>query len=92
MTATTFLGFLLAIPTLYFIYKNCPISILFNKNAWQEEIIGMKAGTYHANFPSSSFNSNSYSSISHSNTIRSPDIINDPSYRYLSSNIYNSDR
>ena len=70
LTATTFLGFLLAIPTLYFIYKNCPISILFNKNAWQEEVIGIKAGTYNANVHSSStFSSNNiyYTGIEHRN-------------------------
>ncbi|WP_341751202.1 hypothetical protein [Candidatus Tisiphia endosymbiont of Piscicola geometra] len=70
LTATTFLGFLLAIPTLYFIYKNCPISILFNKNAWQEEVIGMKAGRYNVNVHSSStFSSNNiyYTGIEHRN-------------------------
>ncbi|WP_375331188.1 hypothetical protein [Candidatus Tisiphia endosymbiont of Oplodontha viridula] len=58
------------IPTLYFICKNCPISILFNKNAWQQEIIGMKAGTYNANVHSAStFSSNNiyYTGIEHRN-------------------------
>jgi len=30
--------------TLYFIIKNCPISLLFNKNSWHESIIGMRPG------------------------------------------------
>ncbi|WP_375333260.1 MULTISPECIES: hypothetical protein [unclassified Candidatus Tisiphia] len=62
-------GTLLSVPTLYFIYKNCPISILFNKNAWQQEIIGMKAGTYNSNVHSSTFSSNNiyYTGIEHRN-------------------------
>ena len=38
----TFVGFPLLILTLYFIYKNCPISILFNKKAWSPEVLGVE--------------------------------------------------
>ncbi|MDR0329142.1 MAG: hypothetical protein LBH99_00450 [Rickettsia sp.] len=64
------IGTLLSVPTLYFIYKNCPISILFNKNAWQEEIIGMKAGAYNANYSTSTFSSNNiyYTGIEYRNS------------------------
>ncbi|WP_375331690.1 hypothetical protein [Candidatus Tisiphia endosymbiont of Temnostethus pusillus] len=59
----------LFVPTLYFIYKNCPISILFNKNAWQERIIGMRAGAYNANYSTSTFSSNNiyYTGIEYRN-------------------------
>jgi len=80
------------VPTLYFIYKNCPISILFNKNAWQEGVIGMRGSAYNTNCTSSGFRATHYNSVNHHKTIKSPDIINDPAYRYLSSNIYNSNR
>jgi hypothetical protein len=32
-------------PILYFILKNCPITILFNKNAWCEEVTGVRPMT-----------------------------------------------
>ncbi|RYE27587.1 MAG: hypothetical protein EOP45_00710 [Sphingobacteriaceae bacterium] len=31
----------LAVPVLYFIILNCPISILFNKNAWNKQVTGL---------------------------------------------------
>lgn len=34
MIVTRLTAILFLIPTLYFIYKNCPVSILFNKYAW----------------------------------------------------------
>ena len=34
ISSTILTSILFLIPTLYFIYKNCPISILFNKHAW----------------------------------------------------------
>ncbi|MCC8399353.1 MAG: hypothetical protein LN563_02080 [Rickettsia endosymbiont of Platyusa sonomae] len=70
LNLSSIIGIALVLPISYFIYKNCPISILFNKNAWQEEVIGIKAGTYNANVHSSStFSSNNiyYTGIEHRN-------------------------
>lgn len=41
LTITTFIAFLLFIPTMYFIYKNCPVSILFHKQAWCKAVTGI---------------------------------------------------
>lgn len=30
------------VPTLHFIYKNCPIAILFHKNAWNGQVTGLQ--------------------------------------------------
>ncbi len=40
-------GIFFLVPTLYFIYKNCPIAILFSRHAWRQEINGVKTNTYH---------------------------------------------
>ncbi|MDR0773926.1 MAG: hypothetical protein LBE72_01155, partial [Rickettsia sp.] len=70
LTISSIIGIALTLPILYCIYKNCPISILFNKNAWQEEIIGMKAGAYNANYSTSTFSSNNvyYTGIEYRNS------------------------
>ena len=71
------------IPTLYFIYKNCPISILFNKNAWCEEVTGIT--------PNAHSMYNGSSSIHKSNNINNPTPINcrhSPNYSWMVGNIY----
>ena len=68
------------IPTLYFIYKNCPISILFNKNAFKPF---SAAELVRINKISTSRSTTSFSP---------PDYICDIKYRFMSSNIHNHNR
>lgn len=49
LDAVFMLSFFILIPTLYFIYKNCPISILFNKHTWCSTIPGLENATIHTN-------------------------------------------
>jgi uncharacterized membrane protein YhaH (DUF805 family) len=42
VSTTILVSLFLLIPTLYFILKNCPITILFYKNAWCEEVTGVR--------------------------------------------------
>ena len=50
-----YIGTVFLCPILYFILKNCPVSILFNKHAWCEEVTGIiKNDTNQAFNPSSS--------------------------------------
>jgi hypothetical protein len=41
INVTMLISIFFLIPTLYFIYKNCPISILFYKTGWDKEITGI---------------------------------------------------
>lgn len=70
---------------LYFILKNCPITILFYKNAWCEEVTGMRQMTPEeaARFHSTGFKS--HGEISRSSI---PNYGSSPQYSYLSSNTY----
>ncbi|MEI7999521.1 MAG: hypothetical protein WCH62_08465, partial [Candidatus Omnitrophota bacterium] len=78
------IGFLLPLvlltPTLYFIIKNCPITILFNKNAWCEEVTGMRQMTPEER---ARFDSISSKRSDDSNKYRTS-----PAYRHLISNIH----
>jgi hypothetical protein len=72
----------LFLPTLYFIYKNCPISILFNKNAWTKEVMGIaKDQITYGNF-------NSFGSSGFHHSKRNNDLYHTPGYSSLSGNIY----
>lgn len=80
------------VPTLFFIYKNCPISILFNSNFWklrlsQEDLDLEAEGNYikRSNYHSSTLSSSS-------RRLSSSDYITNPSYGGLDSNIYNRHR
>jgi hypothetical protein len=75
---TILLSLFLLIPTLYFIIQNCPITILFYKNAWCKEVTGIKPMT-----PEEAARFNSCSKRSSSS-----DRIHDIRYRYLISNIH----
>lgn len=74
-------GVFLSVPilvlVLYFIIINCPISILFYKSAWSKSILG--------EYPKSNTSNSSFSSSTNSYTT-------DPSYKSLSSNIFNSNK
>ena len=69
---------LFLIPTLYFIYKNCPISILFYKTGRDKEITGI---TYITN-----------SVHRHAEHSLSYEMRFNPRYNYLGSNIYHHHR
>ena len=69
--------------TLYFIYKNCPISIIFNLNIFER--MSAKDALGQAKTISSM-----YSPISLSSS--PPDYICDIKYRFMSSNIHNHNR
>ncbi|WP_032139707.1 hypothetical protein [Rickettsia tamurae] len=71
---------LFAIPTLFFIFKNCPISILFNRKVW----------SVMANVKESANNFNHL----HSSTLNNTDIgwRNSTLYSYRPGNIYYRDR
>jgi hypothetical protein len=71
--------------TLYFIHKNCPIAILFNKHTWLSKIPNMPDRAYYV-APSHTF-INSSSSLK-SFTTQNPII--DSSYSGWSGNIHNS--
>jgi len=86
LSPTSIVAIAITLPVLYFIYLGCPISILFNKNAWRSDVTGFdfKANSrYHSSSGMSSLKSYSPSSSS-------TDYITSPSYSGLSSNIYNS--
>ena len=82
------IGFLvpliLLIPTLNFVIKNCPITILFNRNAWCKET-GIRSMT-----PEEAARFNSAGFKSHGEISRSsiPNYGSSPQYSYLSSNTY----
>lgn len=80
----------LFVPTMYFILKNCPISILFNKKALVPEVIGIEGGSYnhsHSGSNSKHFTppSGTYSNSSMSNP---RNLYSNPSYRSYSGNIF----
>ena len=69
--------------SLYFIYKNCPISILFNRKAWsceKADISNQNSKLFDDSFSSRASNRDSN------------DIIYNPAYSSLSSNIYHRHR
>ena len=82
---TILLSLFFLIPTLYFISKNCPITILFYKNAWCEEVTDIRQMTPEeaARFHSTGFKS--HGEISRSSI---PNYGSSPQYSYLSSNTY----
>jgi hypothetical protein len=69
------------IPTTYFIYLNCPITILFNPNSWDRKII-----RYNPSEQSVIYTPNTFSVIKYK---RPDNFILDPKYSGLSSNISN---
>ena len=84
-TNSLFVAFSLSISvfsglSLYFIFKNCPISILFNKNAFKPF---SAAELVRINKISTSRSTTSFSP---------PDYICDIKYRFMSSNIHNHNR
>lgn len=81
-TFSIFFGVIVA----YFIYKNCPIAILFNKNAWQKEITGIKLSN--RTLPNHIMSHNSI--FSDNKSLASKNICTDSSYKGMSCNIYNS--
>lgn len=60
-----FVGIIFILPTLYFIYKNCPISIIFYSKAWNLTVLGWE--------PSTITNTDPHFSSSNSSTISSYD-------------------
>lgn len=84
------IGFLvpliLLIPTLYFVIKNCPITILFNRNAWCEEVTGIRQMTPEEIAASKS---RATSTDLFSRPPTAPNYITDPKYCGMSSNIFN---
>ena len=69
--------------SLYFIFKNCPISILFNYKFWNfEPRLGIRVSS----------SSNHFRNHSSSSSRSSSDYITNPSYGGLDSNIYNKYR
>ena len=85
VSTTILISLFLLTPTLYFILKNCPITILFYKNAWCEEVTGIRQMTPEeaARFHSTGFKS--HGEISRSSI---PNYGSSPQYSYLSSNTY----
>ena len=67
-------------PTLYFIYRNCPISILFNRKAWRSEVPGVERGYVNGRKP-----------YEHTTPL-STQMAHHYKYRYLSGNYYNRNR
>jgi len=84
LVITNFLGFILLVPTICFMYKNCPVSILFNKKFLEKIDTQIKSNNNTSFSHKTSCNSlSSYKSISYGN------ICTDSSYRGMSCNIYN---
>ena len=67
--------------SLYFIYKNCPISILFNRKAWSCEKVNNSD-------QNSKLFDDSYEHRCQTNSHYSHDRVYSPSYRHLPQNIY----
>ncbi|RYE05652.1 MAG: hypothetical protein EOP33_00010 [Rickettsiaceae bacterium] len=81
--ATTYTAIGLAVPVLYFIILNCPISILFNKNVWNKRVTGLDPNTTYQH---------SFSPQLHKH--KEPMLIprsqyTDPKYSYLDGNTFN---
>ena len=76
-------------PILYFILKNCPITILFYKNAWCKEVTGIKPMTPEE---AAAMRTKSNSSIIRHHSLiystRKPNYYSNPQYRHLPQNIY----
>jgi hypothetical protein len=72
-----------AVPTLFFIFKNCPISILFNYKFW---VWKTRQNALNPNFKSTPYSP----PRSANSSFRSNDLIMNPTYGGLSCNIYNS--
>jgi hypothetical protein len=70
---------------LYFIFKNCPVSILFNYKFW---VWKSRHSASCPNFKSTPYNPPKYTS----STFRPNDLITNPIYGGLSCNIYNKHR
>ena len=68
---------------LYFMYINCPISILFKPTAWHPAVLGIECSSGSNNHANSSFREFSLSQFTRQNTIT------DPSYRSYGCNIFN---
>jgi hypothetical protein len=73
------LGNFFLVPTIYFIKINCPISILFNKDAWCPEVAGVV-------FQHSS--SHSFSSHTSPSSLSPSSWSTNPSYRHLGGNMH----
>ena len=69
------------IPTVYFVLKNCPIALLFTKEAW----IGDGSTRAHRD---GGYEGYKYSSTNYFSSSSSPNIVSNPSYRELSCNIF----
>ena len=76
-------GIFFLVPTLYFIYKNCPIAILFSRHAWRQQVTMVKTSTY-PHIHSSMSTNTSLKSFTSQNPIT------DTSYSGCSWNIHNS--
>ncbi|EER20772.1 MULTISPECIES: hypothetical protein [spotted fever group] len=81
-----FVPLLFGIPTLFFIFKNCPISILFNRKVWSVmvKVKGSANNFDHFHSATSQTTSSSHSSSSNWQT--------DPSCNLYAGNIYNRNR
>lgn len=84
MPFTTTAALIFALPTLYFIYLNCPISILFTNTAWKLGITGFDKNAKHVRVRRQYQGSNMLQSPLRESTITGS------SYAGLSSNINNS--
>ena len=73
------------VPSLFFIFKNCPIAILFNLEFLKKNIEWGSNNSYKAN----KWRSNTAQVSKEHNY---PNYISDPKYRYMPFNIYNSNR
>lgn len=73
------MSLLVLLPVLYCIFRNLPISVYFKKEAW----VGNGKTTYGSIGSSNPFHNTDV------NTNNNRSIVTDPSYRYLSCNIYN---
>ena len=71
------------VPTIYFILKNYPIAMIFNKTAWTKS--DGTSASY--NFSDNRRNNSHHFSSIHSSNKES--LITSPRYRYLSCNIFN---
>ncbi len=86
---TAFIGCIMLWPMLYFIIKNCPISILFNVESWFGNSSGSASGFIRSSESHSALhhrpmnNSQAYSSSSN-------DFITSPVYSYLPQNVYHN--
>jgi len=92
LNISVIIGLVLLLPTLYFVIINCPISILFNINAWTPEIAGWKldenttTGTKYNNIFDISNRSSSLRNFMHENPIT------DARWSGSSINIHNPNR